>query len=105
MIPPLRSRLDANTIGMAQTLRSWLRAGLIDELDPIFLSAEDNRGNEGNGDNTNAAKPPRGSRLGVASLSSISTSIASIPPPSIPRRPEVDQLHEDKLTKTSIHSI
>ena len=33
IVTPLRSRLDANTIGMAQTLRSWLRAGLIDELD------------------------------------------------------------------------
>ena len=47
---------DANTIGMAQTLRSWLRAGLIDELDPILLSVEDNRGDEGNGDNTNATE-------------------------------------------------
>src|SRR5271170_8057732 len=56
MIAPLRSRLDANTIGMAQTLRSWLRAGLIDELDPILLSVKDNRGDEGNGDNTNATE-------------------------------------------------
>ena len=40
-------------------LRSWLRAGLIDELDPILLSVEDNRGDEGNGDNTNATEPAR----------------------------------------------
>ena len=59
MITPLRSRLDANTIGMAQTLRSWLRAGLMDELDPILLSVEDSRGNEGNCDNTNATEPAR----------------------------------------------
>src|SRR5271155_851414 len=56
IIPPLRSRLDANTIGMVQTLRSWLRAELIGELDPILLSVEDNRGDEGNGDNTNATE-------------------------------------------------
>ena len=59
MITPLRPRLDANTIGVAQTLRSWLRAGLIDELDPILLSIEDNRGVEGNGDNTDATEPAR----------------------------------------------
>jgi len=40
-------------------LRSWLRAGLIDELDPILLSVEDNRGDEGNGGNTNATEPAR----------------------------------------------
>jgi len=44
---------------MAQTLRSWLRAGLIDELDPILLSVKDNRGDKGNGDNTNATEPAR----------------------------------------------
>ena len=64
MIAPLRSRLDANTIGMAQTLRSWLRAELIDELDPILLSVEDNRGDEGNGDNTNATEPTREEQVG-----------------------------------------
>ena len=40
-------------------LRSWLRADLIDELDPILLSIEDNRGAEGNGDNTDATEPAR----------------------------------------------
>ena len=59
MVTPLRSRLDANTIGMTQTLRSWLQAGLIDELDPILLSVEDNRGDEGNGDNIKATGPAR----------------------------------------------
>jgi hypothetical protein len=37
MVTPCRNRLDARTISMAQVLRSWLRAGLIDELDPLFL--------------------------------------------------------------------
>jgi hypothetical protein len=37
MVTPLRNRLDASTIGLIQTLRSWLRAGLIDELDNILL--------------------------------------------------------------------
>ena len=47
-----------------QTLRSWLRAELIDELDPILLSVEDNRGDEGNGDNTNATEPTREEQVG-----------------------------------------
>ena len=38
MVTPLRNRLDASTIGLIQTLRSWLRAGLIDELDNILLN-------------------------------------------------------------------
>src|ERR1700756_104785 len=29
MVSPLRTRLEATTIGIAQTLRSWLKAGLI----------------------------------------------------------------------------
>jgi hypothetical protein len=37
MVTPLRNRLDASTIGLIQTLRSWLRAGLIDELDNVLL--------------------------------------------------------------------
>jgi hypothetical protein len=37
MVIPLRNRLDASTIGLIQTLQSWLRAGLIDELDNILL--------------------------------------------------------------------
>jgi len=37
MVTPLRSRLDASTIGLVQTLRSWLKAGLIDELDDMLM--------------------------------------------------------------------
>jgi len=41
--PPLkrnslqRRGLDASTIGLIQTLRSWLKAGIIDSLDDILL--------------------------------------------------------------------
>ena len=31
MVSPLRTRLEATTIGIAQTLRSWLKAGLIED--------------------------------------------------------------------------
>lgn len=46
MVTPLRSRLDADIIRMCQVLRSWLRAGVIDDLDALLLpvanlSAED----------------------------------------------------------------
>jgi hypothetical protein len=37
MIAPLRNRLDASTIGLIQTLRSWLKAGIIDSLDRMLL--------------------------------------------------------------------
>jgi len=37
MVTPLRNRLDASTIGLIQTLRSWLKAGIIDSLDDILL--------------------------------------------------------------------
>jgi hypothetical protein len=37
MVTPLRHRLDASTIGLIQTLRSWLKAGIIDSLDGILL--------------------------------------------------------------------
>jgi hypothetical protein len=37
MVTPLRNRLDASTIGLIQTLRSWLKAGIIDSLDEILL--------------------------------------------------------------------
>ncbi|KAK8120231.1 hypothetical protein PG999_004351 [Apiospora kogelbergensis] len=37
MAAPLRSRLDASTIRLVQTLRSWLKAGLIDQLDNILM--------------------------------------------------------------------
>ena len=36
---PCRNRLDARTISMSQVLRSWLAAGLIEELDPLFVPA------------------------------------------------------------------
>ena len=37
MVTPLRNRLDASTIGLIQTLRSWLKVGIIDSLDGILL--------------------------------------------------------------------
>ncbi|KAK8092683.1 restless-like transposase [Apiospora kogelbergensis] len=39
MVTPCRNRLDARTISMSQVLRSWLAAGLIEELDPLFVPA------------------------------------------------------------------
>lgn len=41
MVTPQRNRLEAHTIGICQVLRSWLRAGIIDELDPIFVYMAD----------------------------------------------------------------
>jgi len=35
MVSPLRTRLEASTIGMTQTLRSWVRNGLIDAVDTL----------------------------------------------------------------------
>ena len=40
MVTPQRNRLEAHTIEICQVLRSWIRAGIIDELDPIFVSEE-----------------------------------------------------------------
>ncbi|KAM5529050.1 hAT family dimerization domain protein [Fusarium oxysporum f. sp. phaseoli] len=40
MVTPLRNRLDADIIGMCQVLRSWLRAGVIDDLDVSLLPTE-----------------------------------------------------------------
>ncbi|KAG7423162.1 hypothetical protein Forpi1262_v015728 [Fusarium oxysporum f. sp. raphani] len=37
MVTKSRNRLDASTIGLCQTLRSWLRAGLIESLDRILI--------------------------------------------------------------------
>jgi hypothetical protein len=37
MVTPLRNRLDAGTIGLVQSLRSWLQAGLIGDLDAALL--------------------------------------------------------------------
>ncbi|KAH7459997.1 hypothetical protein FOMA001_g19780 [Fusarium oxysporum f. sp. matthiolae] len=44
MVTPLRSRLDADIIGMCQVLRSWLRAGVIDDLDVSLLPTENGSG-------------------------------------------------------------
>ncbi|PWI64137.1 hypothetical protein PCL_12103 [Purpureocillium lilacinum] len=46
MVTPLRSRLDADIIGMCQVLRSWLRAGVIDDLDVLLLPVEKMGGEE-----------------------------------------------------------
>ena len=37
MVTPLRNRLDASIIGTIQTLRSWLRAGIVDQLEDVLL--------------------------------------------------------------------
>ncbi|KAM5527603.1 hAT family dimerization domain protein [Fusarium oxysporum f. sp. phaseoli] len=44
METPLRNRLDADIIGMCQVLRSWLRAGVIDDLDVSLLPTENGSG-------------------------------------------------------------
>ena len=49
MVTPLRSRLDADMIGMCQVLRSWLRAGVIDDLD-VLLVPVDQCGDEAEGE-------------------------------------------------------
>lgn len=36
MVSPQRSRLEASTIGVTQTLRSWVRNGLISTIDPLI---------------------------------------------------------------------
>lgn len=41
MVTSQRNQLEARTIGICQVLRSWLRAGIIDELDPIFVYMAD----------------------------------------------------------------
>ena len=42
MVTPLRSQLEASTIGLAQTLRSWLKAGIIQDsvMDIVDLDSE-----------------------------------------------------------------
>jgi hypothetical protein len=42
MVSPLRTRLEATTIGIAQTLRSWLKAGLIQDsvMDVVDLNTK-----------------------------------------------------------------
>jgi hypothetical protein len=41
---PLRNRLGAYIIGMCQVLRSWLRAGVTDDLDVSLLPTENGSG-------------------------------------------------------------
>jgi hypothetical protein len=36
MVSPLRTRLEASTIGITQTLRSWVRSGLIEAADSLI---------------------------------------------------------------------
>jgi len=43
MVSPLRTRLEASTIGMTQTLKSWVRNGLIDVVD-TFVDVSDDVG-------------------------------------------------------------
>ncbi|KAM0742716.1 hypothetical protein ACQRIT_002893 [Beauveria bassiana] len=38
MVSALRTDLDAEIIGICQVLRSWYRAGLIKDLDPLLHS-------------------------------------------------------------------
>ena len=45
MVNPLRHQLEAQVIGMCQVLRSWLRAGIIHELDPFFISVDEEKVN------------------------------------------------------------
>jgi hypothetical protein len=41
IVSPLRTRLEASTIGMAQTLRSWVRNGLVDAVDSLIDVSEE----------------------------------------------------------------
>ncbi|KAG5931001.1 hypothetical protein E4U60_006576 [Claviceps pazoutovae] len=42
MVAPKRSRLDASTIAVTQTLRSWLKAGLVkDDHDGLLHKMDD----------------------------------------------------------------
>ncbi|KAJ6436908.1 P-loop containing nucleoside triphosphate hydrolase protein [Purpureocillium lavendulum] len=43
MVSPLRHQLEAQIVGMCQVLRSWLRAGIIHDLDPLFISVIEER--------------------------------------------------------------
>ena len=36
MVSPLRTRMEASTIGVTQTLRSWVRSGLIEAADTLI---------------------------------------------------------------------
>jgi hypothetical protein len=41
MVTPQRNQLEASTIAICQVLRSWLQAGIVDEVDPILLDKAD----------------------------------------------------------------
>ncbi|KAJ6437048.1 cerato-platanin [Purpureocillium lavendulum] len=41
MVTPLRNQLEASTIAICQVLRSWLQAGIVEEVDPILLHKAD----------------------------------------------------------------
>jgi hypothetical protein len=45
MVTPLRSQLEARVIGTCQVLRSRLRAGIIRDLDPFFVSVAEEQDN------------------------------------------------------------
>jgi hypothetical protein len=41
MVTPLRNQLEASTIAICQVLRSWLQAGIVEEVDPMLLEKMD----------------------------------------------------------------
>jgi hypothetical protein len=41
MVTPLRNQLEASTIAICQVLRSWLQAGIVEEVDPMLLDKVD----------------------------------------------------------------
>ena len=41
MVSPKRSRLDASTIAVTQTVRSWLRAGLLEGYEGLLKEVGD----------------------------------------------------------------
>ena len=56
MVTPSRNRIDAHTIGICQVLRSWLRAGIIEELDPMLVPLEDETVTQPSNKDVNAMK-------------------------------------------------
>jgi hypothetical protein len=43
MVNPLHHQLETQIIGMCLLLRSWLRAGIIHELDSFFISVDEEK--------------------------------------------------------------
>ncbi|KAG7424336.1 hypothetical protein Forpi1262_v014538 [Fusarium oxysporum f. sp. raphani] len=41
MVTPLRNQLEASTVAICQVLRSWLQAGIVEEVDPMLLDKVD----------------------------------------------------------------